>query len=469
MIEARERVAVHGEFDVAIVGGGFAGTMVAVHLAARAAMPPRCVIFDSAGAFGRGAAYAPSSDRCLLNVRAKAMSAFADDESHFLRWLRHAGYGADDTDLGNRFLPRKVYGEYLTDLLEGCRDVAPVRRNDRVVDVAAIEDGYVLRDAAGGRTFAKRVVLALGNLPPGGRGDATLGAAMTNLAYPAWSFLASGELPPESDVLVIGTGLTALDVLLHLSSHGHRGSIQMLSRHGRFPLAHRPPPTVPEQPPPTFRAQPKNVIGELRRFVRECEQRGNSWHDAVDAIRPHTSALWQSWTPAQKAQFFRHVAPFWEIHRHRAPDSTLRLRDELSAAGRLHVRAGTLLSLQRVGSRVQARYVDRKLGKRLAIAADAVIDCTGPRRDYRRSGDPLIEALFRRGLAMTDPLGIGFEAEADGALIGSDTRAKGIFALGTPLRGKLYECGSVREVRVQAATVARALFDLEERKVVASR
>ena len=418
-------------------------------------------MFDSAGAFGRGAAYSPASDFCLLNVRAKAMGAFPDDEGHFLAWLRRTGYGRDDADLGNRFLPRKLYGAYLSNMLAACRDTGNLHeRTDRIVDLHRDGDGYELVDGSGSRTFAKTVVLALGNLPPGGLGDSALNGAMRDHALPAWRLLASGSVDPDAGVLVVGTGLTALDVMLHLASNGHRGRIDMLSRHGRFPLPHAPPPLAHAATPADILAgRPQDAMRALRRFVRDCESRGQTWHDAIDAIRPHVSSVWQRWTPAQREQFFRHAAPYWEVHRHRAPTSTLEVRDALLASGQLHVHAGRLYALEAEGGRLCARFVDRRIGRSSELRVDVVVDCTGPRRDYRRSGDPLVEALFDRSLATTDPLGLGFAALPSGAMVDGDGHKTGIFTLGTPLRGMLFESGAVREVRVQAEAVARSVID----------
>jgi uncharacterized NAD(P)/FAD-binding protein YdhS len=463
---------VNHDCDVAIVGGGFAGTMVAVNLVTRGGGAQRITVFDAANAFAKGAAYGPASDDCLLNVRAKAMGAFADDEEHFLRWLRTGRYGAADPDLGNRFVPRRLYGAYLGELFDRCRQGGQVEeRARRVVDVERVPGGYVLTDGEGGRTHARVVTLAIGNVPPGRTGDAPLARAMETHAHPAWKFLESGEIDAWADVLLVGTGLTALDVMLQLDARGHRGRIAMLSRRGRFPLPHAAPAIVPDSvTPPQLEGTARDVVRALRRAVRETQKRGGTWQSAVDAVRAQTSAVWQRWPLADRRQFLRHVAPFWEIHRHRAPESTLRVRDDLIEAAQLRVYAGRLLALEPLGGRLVAQIAERRAERPLQLPFDTVIDCTGPLRDYRRSGDPLVEALFARGLARPDALGLGFAANADGALVGSDGRlAQGIFALGTPLRGTLYECGSVREVRVQAAVVARAIAEFGAAQAVATR
>ena len=75
---------------IAIIGAGFSGSLLAVHLLRRAGPDDRILLIERNAAFGRGAAYATGNDSHLLNVRAGNMSAFSDRPDHFLDWLhRH--------------------------------------------------------------------------------------------------------------------------------------------------------------------------------------------------------------------------------------------------------------------------------------------------------------------------------------------------------------------------------------------
>jgi uncharacterized NAD(P)/FAD-binding protein YdhS len=446
-------------FDVGIVGGGFAGTMVAVGLARLVARPLRIVLFDRSAAFGRGAAYSPESDSCLLNVRAKAMGAFPDAEGDFLRWLRSVGYASDDADLGERFLPRRLYGDYLCSLLERCTANGTIveRRAACVTGLTSTDDGYALDTACATRTFAKSVVVAIGNLPPGGFGDPALTAAMRAHARNPWQLLAGERVAPDARILIVGTGLSALDVILHLDATGHRGTIAMLSRHGRFPLPHASSGSASGLTPGPLSGAPADVVRSIRRLVREAERAGCNWQDVVDALRPHANRIWQHWSPVEQRRFARHVAPLWEIHRHRAPQSTIDTRDRLIAAGRLAVHRGRLMRLTPEGSGWHATFAAHGTqGAPAVLAADVIVDCTGPRRDIAGSGDAFVESLLARGIAHAGPLGTGFAAAADGAFTSSAATAP-IYALGTPLRGTLAETSAVREIRGQAQAIAEAI------------
>jgi uncharacterized NAD(P)/FAD-binding protein YdhS len=448
-------------FDVGIIGGGFAGTMAAVWLARLAPRPLRIVLFDRSAAFGRGAAYSPGSDACLLNVRAKAMGAFADAEGDFVRWLRAVGYGVEDPDLGERFLPRRLYGEYLCSLLDrsAANGTLIERRAACVAGLTPTDDGYALDTACATRTFAKSVVVAIGNLPPGGFGVPALTTAMRTHARNPWQFLAGEQVAPDARVLIVGTGLSALDVLLHLEAGGHRGRIAMLSRHGRFPLPHASCASASGMTPGPLAGVPADIVRSVRHFVRDAEGAGCAWQDVIDALRPHADRVWQNWSLAEQRRFLRHVAPLWEIHRHRAPQSTLDTRDRLIAAGRLTVHRGRLTQLNADAAGLCATFVPAGgSGAPTALNVDVVIDCTGPRRDIAASGDGFVESLLARGIAQAGPLGIGFAATPELALMTTFSGAP-IYALGTPLRGMLAETSAVREIRCQAQAVAAAIVE----------
>jgi uncharacterized NAD(P)/FAD-binding protein YdhS len=100
---------------IAIIGGGFSGTLTAVNLARLSTRPLRVSVINAGHPSGRGVAYGTKRGEHLLNVAARNMSAFPDHPNHFLDWLRTRCEYAElpDTMLRESFLPRRVYGDYL--------------------------------------------------------------------------------------------------------------------------------------------------------------------------------------------------------------------------------------------------------------------------------------------------------------------------------------------------------------------
>ena len=105
---------------VAIVGGGFSGTMAAVNLVRFSRTPLRVELINSRHPLGRGVAYGTSRGEHLLNVAARNMSAVPDHPHHFLEWLRTRVDYSDlpDAQLRETYVPRRVYGDYIRSLLD---------------------------------------------------------------------------------------------------------------------------------------------------------------------------------------------------------------------------------------------------------------------------------------------------------------------------------------------------------------
>ncbi|MFM8818331.1 MAG: FAD/NAD(P)-binding protein, partial [Phycisphaerales bacterium] len=243
----------------------------------------------------------------LLNVPAGRMGAFPDDPGEFHRWLearRPGTFRADD------FVPRALFGEYLLEtvaaaLAEAGDRITLVR--DAVVHVDRLPSRIELLLASGRSTVADAVIVAPAACParaPWNRVDH--GAPRGALIADPWETGAFEGIDPGAEVLVLGSGLTAIDVAQGLRRAGHVGVIRMVSRNGRLPLAH----AVPGEPaatldPAVLGGGPSAVMHAVRALARARAKAGLGWQGAVDAIRPHATAVWQSWTPAQRRRFLR--------------------------------------------------------------------------------------------------------------------------------------------------------------------
>jgi uncharacterized NAD(P)/FAD-binding protein YdhS len=271
---------------------------------------------------------------------------------------------------------------------------------------------------------------------------------------------ALGGLADGSPVALLGTGLTTLDVAIAVTS-AHPGTVvYAISRHGLLPREHRSPPGD-SRPLPVFQPAPGPVsLARLIRRVRVVAARApGGWQAAVDALRPHIPGLWQQLTLEDKRLFLRHVARYWEVHRHRMPPAAARRVRELRSAGRLSVHRGQIsaVSEEPAGLRIRIEQGAREA----EISVGWLINATGPATDVAATSDPLLRGLLGRGLARPDPLGLGIEADACGALLdASGQPSNTIFTLGPPLRGQLYETTAIPEIRDQAAALAARLVTL---------
>jgi uncharacterized NAD(P)/FAD-binding protein YdhS len=445
-------------FDIAIVGGGCSGVLVAVQLLRRR-FPGRIAIVEMHGTLGRGLAYSTPFEQHLLNVPAKGMSAFPDQPSHFVDWLRSRKWPGAAPDL---FAPRCVYGEYLADLLQielrNARPEALQRIEAEVTDIQPAAGGLHLSLASGSVLKTRRAVLALGN-PASSPPVTGTGSESGGLCHASpWIGAALRAPVPGERILLIGTGLTAVDAALALLGQTRDCEIHALSRRGLLPQVHdlrRSPadPPIFEQP------------GDLRAMFRDLRSRiallrdsDGCWRSAVDGLRPVSNRLWQQLPVADQRRFMRHLRTHWETHRHRMAPEVRRQVNEYMDEGKLRVIPGRLRKVERKGDVVEVTVSGRG-GSECVSEVHRVINCSGIHEDYSKASRPLIAALIRRGLASANNLAIGFRTDQHGALIASSgVSSHMLFTLGPPRRGELFETTAVPEIRVQAETLAAHLW-----------
>lgn len=454
-------VAAGGRLQVAVVGAGCSGTLAAAELLRQAAGPLEVSLIDAAPT-GRGVAYGTTDQGHLLNVPAERMSGRVDEPDHFVRWL--AGRGVAMPAGMPFFAPRPLYGEYLADLLHeseaaAARGVRLIRHRTEVVEIL-VADGMarLILDAPDpGVVTAGAVVLALGNRP----GPGPLGHLLAPPHYyrDPWSPDALRDLDPDRPVLIIGTGLTMIDVAITLSASGHRSGIDAISPRGHLPQAHAVPTGGGPAPAATI-VNPTAGAVDLRhlfRVVRTAGGRGD-WRATIDSLRPVTAALWSRLTDEQKRRFVRHGRHLWDIHRHRmAPEIGHRI-EQLQRAGFLRVHAARLVSAAAAGDGVRVSLAGRA-GPAWDLDVQRVLNATGPELDVRRMKRPPVPQLLGAGLARPHATGLGLDARPDGRLIDGAGRPSATFhTLGPPLKGVLWETTAVPEIRVQARELAARLL-----------
>lgn len=442
---------------IAIVGGGASGALVATRLL-RAGAGLRIVIVEPDQRLARGVAYGTSSPRHLLNVRAAGMSAYPEAPGHFADWLRDNVDAALTPDC---FAPRHVYGDYLEAQLREAQRAAPPdvsleHVRSRVVGASRGSDGAVLELQNGARFKAHRVVVALGNPPPSN--------PLSWLDCPAplspWTLDLRYGLGEEIPVLLVGSGLTAVDVILSLDESGHRGPIHVVSRHGHWPLIHGASPPLrsfmgAEELPDSV----AEIAQVLRLEARAIVDDGGSWRSVIDGLRPYTNAVWARLDIAEKRRYLRHLRPYWDIHRHRMAPGIARTLAALCCQDRVVLHAARITGAQTKDGALEVAIRERGSGETRTLSVGQVINCTGPEADYRKIDQPLMRSLFEQEIAVQDPLHLGLLTSDIGALIGGDGKPSRIFfTLGPPRKGTLFETTAMPEIRVQAATLAGRLI-----------
>lgn len=432
---------------VAIVGAGFSGTLLAVNLIRQGV---RVVLVEQhEQQVAKGLAFGTRQPEHLLNVRASNMSAFPDDPGHFLRWM-----GFSDSDQANRFVPRLAYGHYLRELLVS--SLANAGAHAHVVQGEAVsasfEAGGISLAIKGGQDLACRaLVLALGNFPP--KPLPALAGLPPHLHFAdPWTHGAIDDVERLRHVVLIGTGLTAADVIVSLTRAGFAGRITALSRRGLKPRAHAESgPAVAPVSLPQDRGS--WLLNAVRRRANKAD-----WRVAVDELRPHTQQLWRRHDVPAQARLLRHLRPYWDVHRHRlAPAVAMQLED-LERSGRLQFAAGKLLGAAEEAGQVRLSWRARGAEAAKSILADRVINCTGPEGSPARTEHSLVRDLLAQGRLRADAHSLGLDVDRTARVYDAQGAAQdGLFAVGPLTKGEAWEIVAVPDIRRQVWDLARYL------------
>ena len=454
---------------IAIIGAGFSGTATAVHLLKRAGTPVRIVLLDDQPEIAAGLAYSAGQQDCLLNVPAGQMSLDASRPGELVDFGRRQGIrtGAQD------FVPRALYGRYLAAGLQDAIESSPSGsacariwgRAKRLTQLhnptrywrIDLDDGHFV--------FADEIVLALGNPLPAHLPALEPIRATHRYSRDPWSFW-SQESPGRAPgrVLLLGSGLTMVDVALRLALRGPEPpEIVALSRHGRLPqfqtVFNRT--ALHSDAIATIRAASgslRELVRVVRALSREVADAGGDWREVINTVRRITPEIWATLSIADRQRFLRHVRPMWDAHRHRLPPAAAEELQRLRDGGRLSVLAGTIESARTTRSGVEVVWRPRNAQHRERCVVSRIFNCTGP--DYRaaQSDDVLVQSLLSSGLIAPDPLQLGIRVTADSEVVGADGRiVKGLYYIGPWLRARDWEATAVPELREHARRLAERL------------
>ncbi|HEY6049383.1 MAG TPA: FAD/NAD(P)-binding protein [Sphingomicrobium sp.] len=421
---------------VAIIGGGFSGTILAAQLARRGI---GSALIEGSGRMGRGVAYSTTERAHLLNVRAEGMSAWAGEPDHFAERFESEG--------GDRrgFAERRLFARYVGDILDEATGKGCEPLEATAVKAWRADGGWRVDLSDGQSLAADALALAVGNQEPEplsafvGAGERFIGDPWGGAARAAVEELAASGEP----ALLVGTGLTMVDLVLSLHSAGYRGRIVALSRRGLIPRSH-----ADFDPAPVEQDEvPHGSVRGLWRWLRK-RSAAVGWRAAVDSLRPHSHPLWQSLDGEQQRRFLRHARPWWDVHRHRIAPEVAQTITRLIGEGRLEVMAGRIISAHQTEGGLEVQYRRRGASNSQTASFAYAFNCTGPLHVIARSKDPLLRSLLDSGQVRPDQLGLGLQVDE------SSRAGERLWALGPLTKGRYWEIIAVPDIREQAATVA---------------
>jgi uncharacterized NAD(P)/FAD-binding protein YdhS len=454
---------------IAVIGGGLSGSLVTAYMARTSKMPITIYLFEKRPEqLNKGVAYSSRLPYQLLNVMVKDMSLFKDQPEHFANWLKERGYNYKPVD----FAPRDIYGQYISETFNfwtGHKtDVNVKVVYQEATNICHYDNGYKISYGNGEHILVDKVVLCTGNFPPGDVPGLPqqIKESKNYISHP-WGGFDIKSVPPENDVLMVGSGLTMIDLVLSLQKNGHKGKITVISRRGLLPLPHGDAPEyIPGQGPDLKNATATSLLDWVKKNVILANTVGKNWRSVIDSIRGYIPEMWNALPLEERKRFIRHLRPFWEIHRHRMPVESIETLKRMEVNGHLTFLAGRIQGAELKGNKAKVIYRCRNSKTLLDVTVDTIINCTGPETEYRKLRSPLYQSLIENKLAQTEPLSLGLMATTDGFVINASGKVdKNLAIIGPPAKGILWECTALREIRLQAETVSRKILTKPEYQV----
>lgn len=451
---------------IVIIGGGLSGSLTALYLCQQKIDNLQIVIIEkSPPQLFKGLAYASDLPVQPLNVPASGMSLFINEPDHFYHWLQANGQQAGiakDEITPDFFAPRQLFGTYLTEnlnthLKNGNAEIAIV--HDEVIDIQHEKDMYSITLDSGKAISCDKIVIASGNQDnnfpyPINNPIYINGNVITN----PWQPAILDKIPNDASILIVGCGLTMVDVLVNLRKNNYNGKVQIISRHGLVPLPHRMGERWDLQTKIPEKISVATIIKYIKYEVKLAAAKNIGWQSVIDAIRPYLPQWWNSLSLNDRIRLMEHMKPYWEIHRHRIPASTYAYLQNEIQSGRVTVYGGKIKSLEANPKGIKVEIQLRKTAENKSFDVQYLINCIGPLSNLKKSNHRLWQNLLQGEMVDTDYFDLGVACTSRGNIINkSGLPDKNIFVIGNLRRGKEFESVAIREIRLQASDIAKQI------------
>ncbi|MFS2225926.1 FAD/NAD(P)-binding protein [Pantoea sp. B65] len=452
------------ERHIVIIGGGFTGTALAIHLARLGQAGLSVTVIEPRARLAEGVAYGTRDPAHRINVPASRMQLSAAEEGDFDRWFRASDGLLRDPQArwhdGRLYPQRGQFAAYVAEQFERAAAHSPVKLSHQRDRALALQHGRVLT-ASGASYQADEVVLAISHPPPAlppllARSLADHPGLIAN----PWQHDALATVAADDRIAIIGSGLTMSDVVASLHRNGHRGPVVAFSRRGQLPRENLSG-DYPLRPLDYQRPQAMTARAWLRRIRQEVAQAAEEnlpWQLVLDDIRLHGQQLWQQLALHEQRRFLRHLRPWWDVHRYRIAPQVSAVLAQQQASGQLQVRAARLHTITTRGEAIVLTLQPRG-AEAESLTVDKIIVTTGPAHGALLESDALLHQLAREGILQPDPLALGILVNSQSQPLNAQGAAsRHLYVAGPAARGRFGELMGLPQVAEHAESLARQLL-----------
>lgn len=425
---------------IGIVGGGASGTLVALHCWKKLQKNIRILIFDPAEKIGRGNAYAQKYDDYILNVPANNMGIFPEHPDEFEKWVMQF-YPHLTQSRDWPFVPRYYFGLYLDDHLSQISKENFQHICKTVTKIDMIGRKYRIKTNADSSFLCDYLILATGYGTEPVQFYQNGIEKFQDKIFTSENYHRYDPSKFSGRVLIIGSGLTAIDVWRKLNTNNET-KITFFSRRGFFPLEQNLSHSK-HRFPTLYGMTPLQIL----QVVRALHTNNNvSWVTIANHIRPQAQKIWTCWTEKEKAQFLKYLKPYWEVIRHRMPSSVFSDLQRNLSNKKTEIRSGKIIRLEETQDQFKIHYRERISGEIKAFHVDHIIYATGL---------PINQNLL---CAKNSFLGLSKCPYGMGYLNKSAPR---IWVVGPASKGMFWENVAIPDIRIQAENIANNIANID--------
>lgn len=448
--------------QVIIVGGGFSGTALAIHLARTSLTGLLITVVEPRANLGGGVAYSTQEPAHRINVPALRMQLSGEEQGAFDRWYREQPECSLDSvahcDDGTVYPQRSLFGRYLAEQFAAAAQAYPHITLRHIQASAVAWEGEQLLLSNGEALQGDVLALAISHPPP-----SLPRALQPFLAHPAlianpWQHGVLDAINPKASVAIIGTGLSMADVVASLDTRQHCGPLIAFSRRGQLSRDNLsgewPEWTLAPQSVPSARLWLRHIRAE----VAGAAEQGLPWQRVLDQVRVQGQTIWQSLPLREQQRFVRHLRSWWDVHRYRIAPQVSAVMSARQQQGSMKVLAARLVDLSSLGHQLEITLCTRE-GASEIHRLDHLIVTTGPGHEALIVSQPLLKSLSQQGLIRADPLGFGMDVDSQSHTLNLTGQPNPrLFVVGPAARARFGELMGLPQVADHAADVAKNIL-----------
>jgi uncharacterized NAD(P)/FAD-binding protein YdhS len=444
---------------IVIIGGGAAGVSVLAQLTKKYTENKqedvKIIVIEKNDNVGPGLAYSTEDNSHIINLSAENMSPIPGDPKHFIKWLQSKESKwkllFPDFDIQKcSFPPRALFGMYLIDLAKTTQERAQengikitfmkgevvdidekINKNTKF-EISLVDDSI--------KVIADQVILCIGHLPPT---DYKELISKPGYFHSPWPTKQLSHIPKDKDVHIIGTRLTAIDIVLALVERGHTGKITMVSRYGLLPCVIGPSESYTKrfltleniveltangtQPlklsklKELFLQEIEYAEGKhpeldkllktvksikspekwLEKEIELAESKKRPWQSVLASLYPIVPNIWNMLGDQDKKEFLEKYYSLWMTYLAAFPIQNAKKILALLKKGQLEIRGG----LQSIKFNPQDQIFEILLNDNKSLKANYLINGIGAGHDITKIDSQLLKNLLAKKLVIPYPIG----------------------------------------------------------------